>query len=236
MIKQHEKYLGLPSLVGRNKRASFSAIKDKLSKKLAAWKGKLLSKAGKEVLIKAVAQFIPTYTMSCFKIPDSLCDELTNMIRQFWWGQRGEEKKRAWLSWDKLCEPKERGGMGFKRLQQFNLALLAKQGWRLQTCQNSVLYRVLKAKYFPSCDFLHATVGNNPSYTWRSILVAKPIVEKGTRWRVGNGSNIRVWGDKWLPRVASYEVISPRLFLHPNTKVSEFICQESCCWKEEIIR
>ena len=217
MIKQHEKYLGLPSLVGRNKRASFSAIKDKLSKKLAAWKGKLLSKAGKEVLIKAVAQFIPTYTMSSFKIPDSLCDELTNMIRQFWWGQRGEEKKMAWLSWDKLCEPKERGGMGFKRLQQFNLALLAKQGWRLQTCQNSVLYRVLKAKYFPSCYF-----GNNPSYTWCSILVAKPIVEKGTRWRVGNGSNIRVWGDKWLPRVASYEVISPRLFLHPNTKVSEF--------------
>ena len=60
----------------------------------------------------------------------------------------------AWLSWDKLCEPKERVGMGFKRLQQFNLALLAKQGWRLQTCQNSLLYRVLKAKYFPSCDFL----------------------------------------------------------------------------------
>ena len=142
MIKQHEKYLNLPPLVGRNKRASFSAIKDKLSKKLAVWKSKLLSKVGKEVLIKAVALAIPTYTMSCFKNSDSLCDELTSMIRQFWWGQRGgEEKKMAWLSWNKLCEPKERGGMGFKRLQQFNLALLAKQGWRLQTCQNSLLYR-----------------------------------------------------------------------------------------------
>ena len=47
MIKQHEKYLGLPSLVGRNKKPSFSAIEDKLSKKLVVWKGKLLSKAGK---------------------------------------------------------------------------------------------------------------------------------------------------------------------------------------------
>ena len=93
VIKQHEKYLDLPSLVGRNKRASFSAIKDKLSKKLAAWKSKLLSQAGKEVLIKAVALAIPTYTMSCFKIPDSLCDELTSMIRQFWWGQSGGRKK-----------------------------------------------------------------------------------------------------------------------------------------------
>ena len=87
MIKQQEKYLGLPSLVGRNRKASFSAIKDKLSKKLEGWKGKLLSKASKEILIKLVAQAIPTYTMSCFKIPNSLCDRLTSMIRQFWWGQ-----------------------------------------------------------------------------------------------------------------------------------------------------
>ena len=103
-------------------------MKDKLSKKLAGWKGKLLSKASKEVLIKAVTQAIPTYTMSCFKIPDSFYDKLTSMTRQFWWGQRGEEKKMDWLSWDKLCESKECGGMGFKELKYFNLALLAKQG------------------------------------------------------------------------------------------------------------
>ena len=83
VIRQHEKYLGLPSLVGKNKRNSFHAIKEKLSKKLVGWKEKLLSKAGKEVLIKAVAQAIPTYTMGCFKIPDSLCDDITSMIRNF---------------------------------------------------------------------------------------------------------------------------------------------------------
>ena len=83
VIKQHEKYLGLPSLVGRNKRNSFNDIKEKLGKKLAGWKEKMLSKAGREVLIKAVAQAIPTYTMSCFKIPDSLYDDLTSMIRNF---------------------------------------------------------------------------------------------------------------------------------------------------------
>ena len=86
VIKQHEKDLGLPSLVGRNKRNSFNDIKEKVGKKLAGWKEKMLSKAGKEVLIKAVAQAIPTYTMSCFKIPDSLCDDLTSMIKNFWWG------------------------------------------------------------------------------------------------------------------------------------------------------
>ena len=70
----------------RKNKNTFNDINDKLSKKLAGWKEKLISKAGKEVLIKAIAQAIPTYTMSYFKIPDSLCDDLTSMIRNFWWG------------------------------------------------------------------------------------------------------------------------------------------------------
>ena len=128
VIKHHEKYLGLPSLVGRNKKSTFNSIKDKLRKKLAGWKGKLLSKAGKEVLIKVVAQAILTYTMSVFKLPKSLCEDLTSMIHNFWWGQRTDKRKIAWMSWEKLCAPKSCGGMGFKKLKEFNLALLAKQG------------------------------------------------------------------------------------------------------------
>ena len=88
VIGQHEKYLGLPSLVGRKRRNTFNDIKEKLVKKLAGWKEKLLSKASNEVLIKAVAQTIPTYIMSCFKLPDTLCEELMSMIRNFWWGQK----------------------------------------------------------------------------------------------------------------------------------------------------
>ena len=81
VIKQHEKYLGLLSLVGRNKKNMF--------------KENLLSKLGKEILIKAVAQVIPTYSISCFKILDVLCEEMTSLIRNFWWGQKNEERK--WL-------------------------------------------------------------------------------------------------------------------------------------------
>ena len=83
VIKQHEKYLGLPSLVGRNKKNTFKEIKEKLARKLAGWKEKRLFKAGKEILIKAVAQAIPTYSMSCFKILDALCEEMTSLIRNF---------------------------------------------------------------------------------------------------------------------------------------------------------
>ena len=63
--------------------------------------------------------------MSMFKLPDSLCEDLTSMIRNFWWGQRNEERKIAWMSWE-LCTLKSCGGMGFKKLKEFNMALLAK--------------------------------------------------------------------------------------------------------------
>ena len=89
-IMQYEKYLGLPSFVGKGKKASFNYIKERVWRKLQGWEGKLLSQARKEVLIKSVIQAIPTYTMGCFKLPLGLCNEIEALIKRFWWGQRGD--------------------------------------------------------------------------------------------------------------------------------------------------
>ena len=67
----------------------------------------MLSKAGKEVLIKAVAQSIPTYTMGVFQLPGKLCDELDAMYARFWWGQVREERKIHWKNWSFLTLPKK---------------------------------------------------------------------------------------------------------------------------------
>ena len=123
IIKHHERYLGLPPLVGKGKRKAFNRIKDLVGREIAGWKGKLLSNAGREILINAVAQATPTYTMSCFKLPDSLCKELNSMMSNFWWGQKEKERKMAWISWEKLGTPKKEWGMGFRDLKAFNLAL-----------------------------------------------------------------------------------------------------------------
>ena len=89
-IMHYERYLGLPSFVGKGKKASFNYIKEKVWRKLQGWEGKLLSQAGREVLIKLVIQAIPTYTMGCLKIPIGLCNEIEGLIKKFWWGQRGD--------------------------------------------------------------------------------------------------------------------------------------------------
>ena len=100
IIHKYERYLGLPTLVGKRKKKAFSRIKDQVGRRIAGWKGNLLSNAGREILIKAVAQATTTYTMSCFKLPDSLCHELNSMVCQFWWGQKEKERKMAWISWE----------------------------------------------------------------------------------------------------------------------------------------
>lgn len=124
---RHTKYLGLPSFIRRSKQQVFSILKARLGQKLAGWKGKLLSKGGKEILIKAIAQAIRTYTISFFQLPHGLYDDLESMMRSFWWGQKNQESKMAWVGWNQMCYPKSRGGMGFQNLQVFNLAMLAKQ-------------------------------------------------------------------------------------------------------------
>ena len=83
IVKQHEKYLGLPPMVGRGKKKAFNRIKDQVGRKIAGWKGRLLSNAGREILIKVVAQATPTYTMNCFKLPDSLCAEIASLESGF---------------------------------------------------------------------------------------------------------------------------------------------------------
>jgi hypothetical protein len=68
--------------------------------------------------------------------------------------------------------------MGFKDLRAFNEALLAKQGWRLLIYPQSLVARILKAKYYPNRDFLKAKQGQNMSYSWQSITKASWILKK----------------------------------------------------------
>ncbi|KAK9986470.1 hypothetical protein SO802_031421 [Lithocarpus litseifolius] len=113
------------ALVLRSKKNTFRVLKERLDNKLSGWKEKMLSQAGNEILIKAMAQAISTYTMSVFKLPNTLFDGMISMVCFFWWGQTNGRNKMAWLSWDKVYVPKSDGGLEFRSLKAFNLALLA---------------------------------------------------------------------------------------------------------------
>lgn len=228
-VDSHDKYLDLPTLFKRSKKISFSGIKDRVWKKLQGWKEKLLLKAGKEILIKAVAQSIPTYAMSCFKLPSSFCDEVERIIRNFWWGTSNSERGIPWKAWKDLCRPKSEGGLGFRDLKSFNLALLAKQFWRLHLYPNSLLARTLSARYYPKTSIWESKVDFNPSYALRSIWDTRPVINLGVRWRVGDGRSINIWSDAWLGGMGSGKIISPPHFLDREPTVASILDKDQCC-------
>ncbi|KEH17822.1 transmembrane protein, putative [Medicago truncatula] len=126
-------------MVGRNKQATFSFIKDRVWQKINSWSSKCLPKAGREVMIKYVLQAIPSYVMSIFLLLSSLIDAIEKMLNSFWWGNGGSNNRGIhWLSWEKLTMHKKYGGVSFKDLTAFNLAMLGKQGWKFQTHPDSL--------------------------------------------------------------------------------------------------
>ena len=193
------KYLGLPMVISRSKGQLFGYIKDNIKRRMLSWKNKLLSSAGKEILIKAVAMAMPNYTMSCFKLPCRLCKEISSMLSNFWWGEKDNKNKVHWVAWKQLTREKKRGGMGFQDIQSFNRALLAKQIWRIIRNPNLLSSRILKSKYFPNCSVLDSRTPNNASWFWQSIMSAREELQWGIRKRIGNGLSTRIWDDQWIP-------------------------------------
>ncbi|XP_019157741.1 PREDICTED: uncharacterized protein LOC109154396 [Ipomoea nil] len=191
------KYLGLPSFIGRNKKTAFSYIEDKIRQRIVSCNKKLLSQAGKEVLLKSVAQAMPTFSMSVFLLPMGICTAIERTMNRYWWGS-GNDRGIHWKAWDKMCIPKKHGGLGFKELHAFNLAMLGKQAWRLLTKPESLVSKVYKARYYPKGTFYDTCVGNNPSFCWRSIMAAHDMVCRGIRRRIGNGDTTLIWDHPWL--------------------------------------
>lgn len=164
------KYLGLPEHFGRKKRDIFASILDRIRRNAQSWTSRFLSGAGKQVLLKAVLTAIPCYSMTCFKLPKSLCKQIQSLLTRFWWDANPEKRKMCWVAWNTLTLPKYAGGLGFKDIETFNDALLAKVGWRLLKDPHSLLARVLLGKYARYSSFLDCQAPSNASHGWRSVL------------------------------------------------------------------
>nr|XP_027124015.1 uncharacterized protein LOC113740676 [Coffea arabica] len=195
------KYLGLPLVVGKSKNSVFR----------------------KEVLLKSVALALPSYAMSVFRLSKSLCKELSGMMARFWWGNDQGEKRMHWKKWTDLADRKENGELGFRDLLCFNEALLAKQVWRLLTCPNLLVSKVMKSKYFSKSNIFESKVKARASWIWQSLHSSLEMLENGVWKQVGDGTTVKIWKDRWRECSKTGRVSSPK----PNgcqlTKVSNLI-------------
>ncbi|XP_062005868.1 uncharacterized protein LOC133723047 [Rosa rugosa] len=201
--EEHDKYLGLPLRVGKSKIANFEYIKERLSKKLISWKAKVLSCAGKEILIKAIAQTMPLYAMNCYLLPKSLCDDIHQLCASFFWGDTDEKKKIHWRSWEKLCLTKQEGA-GCTRQDTFHIAPFGRQ----------------------NLETHHLSLGE-------ALYKEDKVLKAGIQWKIGDGTQVDIWNDKWIPLSAPTPIVRPS-----NTtfnKVADLIDASSRQWKSTLV-
>lgn len=235
-VQQPGKYLGMPMFVGRRKVAEFSFLSEKVNQKLQNWHNQTLSKAGKVILLKLAAQVVPNFWMGMLLIPLEVCDRIEKAMNAFWWGSASSGRGIKWLSWERLCTVKEDGGLGFKRLREFNIAMLAKQAWRILNEVNPLVTRLLKARYFPNTSFLNAQLGTNSSYVWRSLMETKEVMQQGCRRRIGDGRSTKVWQIPWLPCSENGYITTNMPPELENITVNSLMTENNGTWDNDVLQ
>ncbi|CAA7035369.1 unnamed protein product [Microthlaspi erraticum] len=206
------KYLGLPKCLSGSKQQLLGYIKDNCQKRLNGWYAKTLSQGGKEILLKSVAMPMHVYALTCFKLPVKLCKDRTSAMMDL---TEENKNKIHWVGWEKLTLPKRLGGIGFRDLQLYNQALLAKQAWRLLHDPHSLFGRSFKSRYYADTNLMSASKG---------------------RRSIGNGRDTLVWVDNWL-----YDGIPSRpggrhSLMKIDLRVAYLIDNSTQNWIMEILR
>lgn len=191
-----------------------------MKKRLSKWKGRHLSFGGRIILIQSVLSSLPLYFFSFFRVPRKVLKIIIGIQRSFLWGGYESSKKISWVIWKKVCSPKERGGLGIKDLDLFNLSLLGKWRWRLLVEKEAPWCHIIQSRYGEVGDEvrLRGWSPRNSSQWWRDLCaidneysIAQNWFSKEIRKRVGNGAGTSFWYEAWFGETSMKDEF-PRLF------------------------
>ena len=181
-------------------------------------------------MIKSILLDLPTYVMSSFLLSLEIYENLASAIAQFWWSSNPPKRGIHLAKWEKLCLPREEGGIGFRMIHEFNLDLLAKQLWRLVQYLDSLVARVLRGRCYIMSSPLRVNSVSSLSYVWTSISAARKLLLLGIIQKIHSGYEVKVWEDPWIPTTPARSPRPIAPILHPNIRVSNLINQESNEW------
>lgn len=137
------KYLGMPLLHSRVTKKTYQDIIKKVDKRLSGWNALHLSLAGRVTLAHSVIQVVPIYAMQTSNLPSRVKNKIDHACKSFIWSGSATQRKLSLVSWEKICQPKACGGLGFKSLDVMNKALLMKLAWGLISSPDSLWAQVL---------------------------------------------------------------------------------------------
>jgi hypothetical protein len=134
------------------------------------------------------------YAMSSFMLPISLSNSLDRIFKKIW-GRPPKDKSRnlSLKSWSSICLPKKVGGLGFRRMHEFNLSLIAKLGWKLLSNADCLWVNQLQKKYIKYGNFISSPNPSSASWLWKGIQRIKPFISTGVCLKVSRISSSSIW-------------------------------------------
>ncbi|CAN1162622.1 Putative ribonuclease H protein At1g65750 [Linum perenne] len=193
------KYLGVPIIHGRNSKELYNFLLERMDAKLAGWKRKSLSQAGRVSLAQSVLNSLPSYVMQTTLLPVDICNKLDKKVRDFVWGSEEGERKMHLINWQKVCSPKNQGGLGLRSSREMNHALLMKLIWKMLKHPEELWVSVLMTKYFDrTSEGLRPRKSKRWSSCWKGLQETWPTFQGGLYWGIRNGRKTNFWTERWL--------------------------------------
>lgn len=192
------KYLGVPLHHNKLTKEALQLVVDKVIKRVAGWRGRLLSYGGRLVLIRACLASIPIYLLSVIKFPAWAIHAIESQMAHCLWDNYDGHKKYHLANWELVSMKKQYGGLGIPNLRDLNLALLA--SWiKIYHLGGQKLWKhIIDTKYDGLQPNLFAKTPNDASPFWKGIMWTAHAAKQGYTWVVGNGKSIRFWEDMWF--------------------------------------
>ncbi|GJW47654.1 hypothetical protein Tco_0079300 [Tanacetum coccineum] len=191
------KYLGVPLVSSRLIFRDCKELIDKVQNRVNDWKNKFLSFAGRLQLIQSVLGSLNVFWASVFALPSRVLLDIEQIMRGFLWCQGGLSRGKAKVAWEVVCLPKKEGGLGIRRLDHFNKALMVSHIWKLLSLKESLWVKWIHVYKLRNRSFWEIPYRGKMSWSWRNILKLRPLIREFIWSVIGNGSNTSMWFDKW---------------------------------------
>ena len=162
-------FLGMPIGGSMKKLIRWQPLIDKSAQKLSNWKSNIMSIGGRSVLCKTVLGALGSYLFSLYKAPIAVIKTLESLRRRFFWGQKENGRKIAWVAWKNVLNIQNKGGLNIGSLKAANLALLCKWWWRFKAGPESLWKEVIKALYGDNGGLGNALPNHRRMCTWGVI-------------------------------------------------------------------
>ena len=190
------RYLGVLLVTTRLKKSDCFELSKKITNKIQSWTSKLLSYAGRVQLVNSVLMGIHNFWAGMFILPKGILKDIEKVIRRFLWSGDVEKSYGSKVAWDKVCLPKEEGGLGLKPLAQMNFVQNLKHIWHLLSPSTESLWKTwIQVYMLKGKSFWSVNPPSHCSWYWRKLLKLRTVAKGLVKYKIGNGNDTFLWHD-----------------------------------------